>query len=99
MRKVALVAFLIVVGATSARAEEISHRIATFSVSSDEVAGNKASPQLQNRIGRAIDAVCGTAADSLEQYAELARCRKSARAAVVEQIARNSRANMLAARK
>jgi UrcA family protein len=98
MCKVYLAACLIVASVTPANAGEPAQRISVLSVSSGDLADAKASPALQNRIGKAVDEVCGTTVDSLDQFTDLVRCRKSARAAVVEQISRNSR-KMVAARK
>ncbi|HVH48748.1 MAG TPA: UrcA family protein [Sphingomicrobium sp.] len=98
MRTITLAACLIITGAASANAQEPAQRIAALSVTTTELNDAKANPQLQDRIGKAVDEVCGTTADTLDQFTDLARCRKSARAAVVDQLGRHSR-KMVAARK
>lgn len=99
MRNIYLIAGLLIVSATAATAEEISQHIATISVSSSDLVDGKAGARLQDRIGRAIDNVCGTSADSLEQFVHLSRCRKSARAAIAEQVAKPPLPSMVASRK
>lgn len=99
MRTMYLAACLIAAAAAPANAEDVSQRIAALSVSGSQIVNGKADTDLQSRVAYAVDLVCGTTADSLEQYADLARCRKAARAAVAEQIAKHSQSQMLAARK
>ena len=99
MRNICLAACLIIAAAAPVSAEEVSQRIAAVSLTGGQVANGKPSAQLQVRIDHAVSEVCGTTADTLDQYTDLVRCRKAARAAVAEQIARHSRSHMLAARK
>ena len=99
MRNIYLAACLIVATAAPASAEEISQRIALVSLNGAEVSSGKASAQLQSRIDKAVNRVCGTTADTLDDYTDLVRCRKAARTAVAEQIGQRSRSQMLAARK
>ena len=99
MRIIHLAAGLLVATATPATAEEISQRISTISVASSDIVQGEASARLQARITRAVENVCGTSADTLEQFADLARCKKLARAAIAEQLARQSLASTVASRK
>jgi UrcA family protein len=99
MRNIYLLAGLLIAAATPATAEEVSQRIAAISLSRSDVVDGLASSRLQARIGRAVDTVCGGPADSLEQFADIARCRKSARAAIAERLAKKSQQTMVAARK
>ena len=99
MRIIHLAAGLLVATATPAVAEEISQRISAISVTSSDIIQGEASARLQGRLARAVENVCGTSADTLEQFAALARCKKLARAAIAEQLAKQSPASMVASRK
>ena len=83
------IASLIAGVATQAPAQGIPH-YATVPVSNTDVANGEASDGLRVRIASAIERVCGSNADvaTLEQFAEISRCRSAARADAARQLAK-----------
>jgi UrcA family protein len=82
MRNIVIIAGCLAL-ASQASAQQ---RLATVPVSPSDVANGRTSDRLQSRIEAAIGTVCGSNADTLEQFVELARCRKQARADAIRQI-------------
>ena len=93
------IASLIAGVATQAPAQGVPH-YATVPVSKSDVANGKANDGLRNRIANAIERVCGSNADvaNLEQFAEVSRCRRAARAGADRQVTRPNTHNRIAAR-
>jgi UrcA family protein len=82
MRNIVIMAGWLVL-ATQASAQQ---RLATVPVSPSDIADGRKSDRLQSRIEAATETVCGSNADTLEQFVELAQCRKQARAEAMRQI-------------
>jgi len=94
------IASLIAVVATQAPAQGIPH-YATVPVSNSDVANGDASDGLRHRIANAIERVCGSGQDvvNLQQFADISRCRRAARADADRQLTKLNTRNTLAARK
>lgn len=93
-----VIATLLTVAATQASAQAGQH-FATVPMSAAEVADGQTSAALRQRIDKAIERVCGSYGDVVNgQFAEIADCRRAARADVERQIADLRKETRMAAR-